>query len=488
MLSTRRPKRPQSTEPSLFETFPFLARPSKVARRSTAPQRPPPPPPPRDIQVVLAGLEADEMAAALAEVPKADVDKEAEGLDEQEEGSDDHAFDVAVSQRMAHVPLDSQQSANIFALRLSRRACRIRDRKWGGTSFHVFESRFPQWVTGEGDKADMTLKEWRLYVDAVPRLNDDAKQRLITAGGGTVLQRLTSGRMSGSVWGALTALTTSPSLREAFFNDVGVQRFCERFCKTADSLNAPLARFLCSIARSSEVAACLLKTGWFDQTLDRVFFHETQCPCSMEALVRVANVPFNGAYVHESVICALMGPDSPTDVRTKIVRKFLRLDVSAWSSVHDDPIARELVAILGISATKGCTGRARSASAYVWLTWLASLVVSRLVQCPEVQSALFRHASSLNDSLKGLALIRLHNLCSDERARKHDDFQRYVQEHPACFHAARLIHTSYIHGELFRKCQERAWWPGAGDDAGPAFKKFLKEFAEALAAPSDPSL
>jgi len=213
-------------------------------------------PPPRDVMAILARLIEEEAAAQKEEV-ETDVEDEEEDFEATE-----YAFDLAVYKCTEQIHLDTQQSANVFVLRLSGRACQIRDGKWGSTTFHHFQRKFPEWVNDIGDKADMNLMEQQTYVDAVKRMDDGAKQHLIAAGGCIVLLKLLNTRLSSrSIWGALEALTTSPSLRDAFFKDIGIKQFCDEFCNSANSPKAAPGRFLASIARTPGVAACLMRTA-----------------------------------------------------------------------------------------------------------------------------------------------------------------------------------------------------------------------------------
>mmetsp|Transcript_2210 Transcript_2210/g.6975 ORF Transcript_2210/g.6975 Transcript_2210/m.6975 type:complete len:189 (-) Transcript_2210:359-925(-) len=165
----------------------------------------------------------------------------------------------------------------------------------------------------------------------------------------------------------------------------------------------------------------------------------------MKELLGVAKVPFDGACEPEGVMCALKGSDPPPFVRQKIVRKIGKNDVPG------NPMAWELVAMLGIPRAKDCPGQPPSAPGDVQLSHLASYGGSHLVQFSSVRPALFEHAKSLDDSCQGLALIHLDNFCPDERALKHDNFKRHVEEHLACLHAAHLIQKIYyyIHSDFF---------------------------------------
>jgi hypothetical protein len=220
----------------------------------------------------------------------------------------------------------------------------------------------------------------------------------------------------------------------------------------------------------------------------------------LRALLCAANVNFHGPYETIGVMCALMGSSSPPTVRKMVVEELGTMNGSAFA----DPVILSIVAMLGSTSRthiaedllakdiaedffeqdidEDILEEAPSAAGDVRLSSSALRVVSRLIQCPATRSAFHEQATNLTVSGKceQLALIRLHSLSSDW----HTDFEKYVQGHAGLF-----IHKFYMQSDFFRRCQERAWRPGAGDDVGgPAFHDLMLQHQAELSPPLGPAL
>lgn len=443
-------------------------------------------------------LKPQNLKEVLAELEKADTapGKAKAASEAAEPADDDRAFDIDVGNPKAKVHFSDQGDDNIYTLRLSGRACKILDQQWGGRSFYHFASAYPDWAK---TRVDMPLKDQQWYVDRVMGLDNLDKLHLINAGVHIVLLELaTWSRLPrASVWGALSALSTTPALRSAALRNRDIELFCKKFCRKkfcddSDSLsNKEAVEFIASVARTPAIAARLYATDWFGETLHRVLYEDLVPPLSMKALLCAANVTFHGAYEVMQVICALMGSGSPPTVRKMVVEEFCTIDASAFvEGIEADPnvgmVLQKIVAMLGSSSRthigEDSLEQAPSATGGIRLSSSASKVVSHLIQCPAMRSAIHAQATNLTVSSKSelLALIRLHNLCSD----KHADFEEYVRGHAGVF-----IHKFYIQSNLFRRSQERAWRPGAGDDVGgPNFQSWKLQCRADFSAPPGPAL
>lgn len=442
-------------------------------------------------------LKPQNLKEVLAELEKADTTPgEAKAASAAAEAAaDDRAFDIDVGNPKAKVHFSDQGDDNIYTLRLSGRACQILDQQWGGRSFYHFANAYPDWAK---TRVDMPLKDQQWYVDRVMGLDNLDKLRLINAGVHIVLLELaTWSRLPrASVWGALSALSTTPALRSAALRNRDIELFCKKFCRKkfcngSDSLsNKEAVGFIASVARTPAIAARLYATDWFGETLHRVFYEDLVPPLSMKALLCAANVTFHGAYEVMPVIGALMGSGSPPTVRKMVVEEFCNIDASAFAEDEADPnvgmVVQKIVAMLGSNSrthiAEDFLEQASSATGGIRLSSSASKAVSHLIQCPAMRSAIHVQATNLTVSGKYelLALIRLHNLCSD----KHEDFEKYVRGHAGLF-----IQKFYIQSDLFRRSQERAWRPGAGDDVGgPSYRSLRRQYHADFSAPPGPAL